>query len=391
MAAPSLSIDLYLPALPQLSESLDATPGSTALTLTAFLIGMGVGQLLVGPLSDAVGRRSPLLWATAVFALASAGCAVAPDIGTLIAMRFVQALAGSASLVTARAVIRDLVTGAALVRTLASAMLISGATPILAPAIGALLITVMDWQGLFWVLAAFGLVLFAASMALLPETRKSALARRGIAEVFRENLAVLLRSRPFVAYAGAAALAVAAMLTYTSAAPFVYEAEFGFSAQAFGALFALNSLGLMVGVQASGRVAQRRGARRTLWAGLGSGMLFSLLLVATALWHQTALTLVVLWVLILSLGVVVLNATALGLTDHPEAAGSAAAVIGSLQFGLAGVVSGVTSLLGPHESAVKMAGVMTGCVMTAVVLLGTLARRRSACGETQEDPCGRAT
>jgi len=256
-----LSIDMYLPALPALADDLATSATVIGPTLTACLVGLALGQLVAGPLSDALGRRRPLSWGLIVYTLASLACAATADAAQLIAFRAAQGLAGAAGIVIARAVVRGLHTGSALARFFALTMLVNGVAPILAPIIGGQLLLVTTWRGVFLVLAAIGAVLFLALLLRPRETVPVERRRTGGMAELRGTFRLLLTDRRFMGFALAAALPFAAMFSYISSSPFVLEDLFGVTPQAFSLVFALNALGIVACGQLSGLLVGRVGPR----------------------------------------------------------------------------------------------------------------------------------
>jgi MFS transporter, DHA1 family, multidrug resistance protein len=362
-----VAMDTYLPGLPELGRDLDASASQAQLTLTACLVGLAAGQLLAGPVSDARGRRQPLLAGLALFAAASVACAAAPDIWTLTAARLVQGAAGAAGIVIARAIVRDLYSGSELARYFALLMLVNGLGPILAPIAGAQLLSVTSWRGIFLVLAAFGLVLLVAVAAGLRETLPP--ERRhggGLAATWRVFRA-LAAEREFTGYVLACGFAFAAMFAYIAGSPFVLQEIHGVSPQGFSAAFAVNAGGIMAMGALSSRLVARAGAARLLKLGLlvqltgAAGLLASVLSGA-----GLAALLVSLFAVVSSIGLVLPNATALALADHPRTAGSASALLGLAQF-LFGAIAAPLVGIGGTGTAVPMAVVIAVAASAAGV------------------------
>ena len=371
-----LSIDMYLPALPSLSRDFSTGAAQVQFTLSACLLGLAIGQSIAGPISDALGRRRPLLIGLVAYALASLLCVVAPSVFVLVVLRFVQGCAGAAGIVIARAVVRDLHSGEALAKFFSLLLLVNGLAPILAPILGGLLLRFTSWRGVFVVLAIVGtLLLLAVIFGLsetLPPNRRQSGGIRATLSTFRR----LLTDRSFVGYALSCGLAFASMFAYISGSPFVLQDLYGLSPQLFSVMFGTNALGLMVAGQINGRLVGRVPPIRLLVAGL----------IATAS-GGTALFLVVtigsigligilpsLFVVVASLGFVLPNATALALAGHPRTAGSASALLGVLQFAIGAAAAPLVGLNGT-KTALPMAIVMATLSVSALVTFVLLVRR----------------
>jgi MFS transporter, DHA1 family, multidrug resistance protein len=344
-----LSIDMYLPALPVMARDLHTSAATAQLSLTACLIGLAAGQLLAGPLSDARGRRRPLLVGVAVYAAASALCIAAPNIWVLLALRLAQGLAGAAGIVIARAVVRDRYDGDDLARFYALLLIVSGAAPILAPILGAQLLHVTTWRGVFAVLALIGVVLLAASAAGLPESLPPQRRQTGGARAMLRDGRLLLADRSFRGYALSSGLAFGAMFAYISGSPFVLQAKFGISPQLFSLIFAINGLGIIVAGQVSRRLIGRVPPRALLTIGLtGSAAGGVALLVAAVAGLGLPLILPGLFVVVASIGIVLPNATALALDRHAHDAGSASGVLGLAQFAIGAAAAPLVGVAGPR-------------------------------------------
>ena len=278
-----ISLDLYLPALPQLAAELEASTSAAQLTITACLIGLAVGQIIAGPLSDRFGRKRPLMIGLVAYALASLACAFAWSITVLLVLRLVQGLAGAAGIVIARAVARDLYEGRRLVVFFSRLVLISGLAPVIAPVLGGQLNRVMTWRGIFGVLAGIGVVLVLAGWlglkeSLPPERRHTG----GLGETLR-GFGVLVRDRFFVGVALAGGLAGASMFAYIAGGTFVLQRIYGLSPQGFSLAFGVNSVGIMAAAQLSGRLTRRMSPVRVLAIGLAVNLTGALCLAATVL------------------------------------------------------------------------------------------------------------
>jgi DHA1 family bicyclomycin/chloramphenicol resistance-like MFS transporter len=372
-----LSMDAYLPALPELGRSLHASPTAVGATLTACVIGLSLGQLVMGPVSDSVGRKRPLLAGLAVYIAASIACALAPTVWLLVVFRLVQGFAGATGIVIARAVARDRHSGVELARFIGLMLGVTGAAPILAPLVGAAILHVTSWRGIFVALAALIAVLLVASSLWLDESLPE--ERRhppGLASSFRA-FARLLADRRFVGYALSGALPFGALFAYVSASPFVLEDIHGLSPQLFSVVFAVNAVGIVSATQLSARIVHRFGARRLLAAGLTTCATGGLtVLGVVAFGGGLAGLLPGFFVVISSFGLLGPNAMALALAEHPEAAGSASALLGSTQFVMGAAVAPLVGLAG-GRSALPMAVVIAVCSCAALVPL-TLLTGRSA-------------
>jgi DHA1 family bicyclomycin/chloramphenicol resistance-like MFS transporter len=329
-----ISLDLYLPALPQLADELGTSTSAAQLSITACLVGLSVGQVLAGPLSDRLGRRRPLVVGLAAYALMSLACAVAPSVELLIVFRLLQGLAGAAGLVIARAVARDLYSGRDLLLFLSRLMLISGLAPVLAPVIGGLLNQFLSWRGLFAVLAGFGVVLLLVGAFGLRETLPPERRRQGGLAATAAGFRELLGDRLFVGAALCSGLVGASMFAYIAGSTFVLQRLFGMSPQGFSLVFGVNSLGIMAMSQLAGVLARRgRSAAWVLSLGLGLNLAGALVLVITVVGGLgLPLLLASLFVMVSANGLVFPTTTALALTDYPHQAGTASSLLGLIQF-----------------------------------------------------------
>ncbi|WEO97772.1 multidrug effflux MFS transporter [Streptomyces sp. FXJ1.172] len=391
-ATPPLAMDMYLPSLPEVTRALHAPAATVQLTLTACLAGMALGQLVVGPLSDRWGRRRPLLAGLAVYVLATALCAFAPNVETLVAFRLAQGLAGAAGIVIARAVVRDLYDGVAMARFFSTLMLISGAAPIVAPLIGGQILRVTDWRGVFVVLTAVGALLAVLVRLRLPETLPPAERHRGGAAEALRTMRTLLADLPFTGYMLAGGFAFAALFAYISASPFVVQEIYGASPQTFSLLFGLNSVGLVIAGQVNGKVlAGRVSLVKVLACGLAVIVLAAtaLLLTATGALGEVGLTPIAaaLFVLMSAMGITLPNAQSLALLRTRHAAGSASALLGTTSFLVGAVASPLVGIAG-ERTAVPMALVqLAGALVAAACFVG-MCRPWNTRGNTRAGPEG---
>ncbi|MGW6137055.1 multidrug effflux MFS transporter [Streptomyces sp. NPDC055140] len=377
-AVPPLSMDMYLPALPEVTDALRTSAATAQLTLTACLTGMALGQLAVGPMSDKWGRRRPLLIGLLVYIVATAVCALAPTAPLLIGFRLVQGLAGAAGIVIARAVVRDLYDGVEMARFFSTLMLISGVAPVVAPLIGGQVLRITDWRGIFVVLTVVGIALTALVWKGLPETL--APERRhggGTAEALR-TMRGLLADRVFTGYMIAGGFAFAALFAYISASPFVVQEIYGASPQTFSLLFGINSVGLIAVGQINGKLLIGRvSLDKALAVGLCVIALASaaLLLMATGVFGDVGLVPIAagLFVLMSAMGLAMPNTNALALMRTPHAAGSASALLGTSSFLVGAIASPLVGIAG-EGTAVPMAVVQLACALAAIACFMGLCR-----------------
>jgi DHA1 family bicyclomycin/chloramphenicol resistance-like MFS transporter len=377
-ATPPLAMDMYLPSLPAVTKSLHAPAATVQLTLTACLAGMALGQLVVGPMSDRWGRKRPLLAGLVVYVVATALCALAPNVELLVALRLAQGLAGAAGIVIARAVVRDLYDGVAMARFFSTLMLISGVAPVVAPLIGGQILRVTDWRGVFVVLTAVGIALAVVVWTKLPETLAPGQRHGGgVGEALRA-MRGLLADRVFTGYMLAGGFVFAALFAYISASPFVIQEIYGASPQTFSLLFGLNSVGLVIMGQVNGKVLVGRvRLEKSLAAGLALVTLAAtaLLLMSTGVFGEVGLVPVAaaLFVLMSAMGLGTPNIQALALMRVRHAAGSASALLGTSSFLIGAIASPLVGIAGEH-TAVPMAVVQLAAALVAVACFVGLCR-----------------
>ncbi|MFD4192185.1 Bcr/CflA family multidrug efflux MFS transporter [Amycolatopsis thermoflava] len=372
-----LSIDMYLPALPRMADDLRSSAPTLQLTLTAFIIGLALGQLIAGPLSDSLGRRRPLLAGLVLYAVASVLCAVSPTAELLIAGRSVQALGAAAGMVIARACVRDLFAGTAMTKFFSMLMLVSGLAPILAPVIGGQVLRLTSWRGVFVVLAVFGAVLLVAAALAMPETLPADRRRPARIGSTLRGYGVLLRDRSFVGYALSAGLMFAGLFAYISASSFVLQDVYGLSPQEYSLVFGANGLGIVIAGQVNGRIVGRVRERTLLTVGLSASAVGGAGVLAAALAGlPLGVLLAPLLVMVSSIGLVMPNASSLALAEHPHNAGAASALLGVMQFVVGGLATPLVSI-GGEASAVPMGVVMAAFAVVALLVFATLTRQRT--------------
>jgi DHA1 family bicyclomycin/chloramphenicol resistance-like MFS transporter len=358
-----LSVDMYLPALPAIASDFGAPYAAVQQSLSAFVLGLGAGQLLCGPLSDRVGRRPVLALGLILYSVASATLALAQDVPQLVILRLLQALGGAAGVVLARAIVRDLYQGVEAARALSFVMLVTGIAPLVAPMIGGWLLLLAGWRAIFWLLAAFGVLILLAARLVLPETWR----RGGASPGLGRTLLLPLTDRETLGFMLAGGFAFAGMFAYIAATPFVYIELFGVSPQRYGLLFGLNVVGIMSGSFASARLVGRLGVRRLL--GLGTGVIalagLALLIITGQATPGLIPIVVALFFYVGMMGLIGANAVAGALERFPAIAGSVSALLGATQFGF-GALAGVAIGLLHDGTAAPMGLVIGGCGLAAL-------------------------
>jgi DHA1 family bicyclomycin/chloramphenicol resistance-like MFS transporter len=370
-----VSIDMYLPALPTIGLAFGAEAGHVQLSLASFFLGLATGQAVYGPISDRFGRKRPLYAGLFLFAFASAGCALATSIDMLIGMRFLQALGACSGQVIARAVVRDLFEPRESARVYSLLLLVMGVSPILAPLVGGQIIDRYEWRVVFWIIMCLALLGLAGVILRLPETlqpnNRRSLNLRKVAGVYTE----LLMDRVFIGYAVTGALTMAGLYTYIVATPFVFIQLFHVPADRFGLFFGANAAGLIAASQVNVRMVRHYATeaivRRILLIEIASGFL---LLAGTALGLiSLAGTAILLFVYIASVGCLFPNTTALAMAAHGNKAGSASALVGTLQFTLAAVAASAVGAVNTG-TALPMAAVIASCGASAFLFYHALVR-----------------
>lgn len=334
MAFASISTDLYLPALPVMGRALHAGAGTIELTISGYLIGFSVGQLFWGPIADRYGRRLPVALGLLLFIVGSAGCALSGDATTLIAWRSVQAVGACASVVLARAMVRDLYEGARAARMLSTLITVMAIAPLVGPSVGGLILRLASWRAIFWALVAVG-VLTLASLQLLPETlRVEDRSRESIRTSFARYVE-LLRHRRLLAYAGAGAFFYGGVYAYIAGTPFAVISYYHVSPQAYGLLFAAGILGIMATNQINGRLVGHLGSDQLLRLGTyGAAMAAAWSVIAAMTgWGGLAGLMTPLFLFVAANGFIVANSMAGALGISAQRAGAVSALIGSLQYG----------------------------------------------------------
>lgn len=368
-ALPAVTTDMYLPSLPAVAEDLRASQAAVQFTLSGMLLGGGVGQLVIGPLSDRFGRRLPLIVGISLHVVISLLCSIAPDITTLIVLRVLQGFFNAAAAVVAIAVIRDRFVGSDAARLLSRLMLVIGVAPLFAPTVGQAIAGLWEWRAVFYALALIGAVLVIIVWRFMPETLPVERRRPGHVRDVAGGYWHLLRNVRFMSLAVIPGLGLGVIMSYVVGSPFVFQDQYGLSQAQFALVFALNGVALVLSAQVNAALVRKIAPARLLRSAAVAQLVFALVLVAVA---ATGFGGVVglcaaLWLVLGTQGMIPANASVLALNNYGHMAGTAAAVIGALQSGVAGIVSPVVGLLG--GDAVSMAVVMLGTVFLTVVVL----------------------
>lgn len=379
-----LTIDMYLPALPRIAEELSVSSSVSQLTLTGTLAGLALGQLIVGPLSDSLGRRRPLMAGIVLHMVASVLCVLAPNITVLGLARGLQGMGAAAASVVAIAVVGDLFSGTVAATVMSRLMLVLGVAPVLAPSLGAAVLLHGSWHWVFVALVVVAGGLLAMAALALPETlpvaHRRPLAVSGIVGTYIE----LLRDSRFVILVLVAALGMSGLFAYISAAPFVLQGHYGLDQQAFALVFAAGAIALIGSTQFNVVLLRRFSPQTITVAALSWSTLAGVVFVVLTVAHVGGLSAFVVPVLAIlaGMGLVLPNAPAVALSRHPDAAGTAAALLGAAQFGLGAAVAPAIGALG--NGALALSWVMTAGM--AIALTALLVGRRNDDDEPSECP-----
>jgi DHA1 family bicyclomycin/chloramphenicol resistance-like MFS transporter len=368
-----LAIDMYLPAFPRIAGDFGAQIPDVQRTLASYFIGLAVGQLIYGPLADRFGRKPPLYFGLSLFAVASAGCALAWDIPSLTGLRVLQALGGCAEMVVARAIVRDLFDEKQSAKVFSSLMLVMGLAPILAPLAGGFLAGHVGWRAIFWVLTLAGLATLCSTALFyresLPPDRR---IRQSPGDVLR-TYSYLLRHREFMLHALTVSVGTAGLFAYVGGSPYVFQKIFHISEARFGLYFGPIACGIIGMSQVNGLLAGRFDIRRILRAALLVNAAAGLALLASALTGAGGFwgIYLPLWFVIASMGFVFPNTTVLAMSPHGRIAGNASAVLGFLQFGISAIGGEIVAHLQNAQltpTPVPMAATIALCSATAFAI-----------------------
>jgi DHA1 family bicyclomycin/chloramphenicol resistance-like MFS transporter len=373
-----LATDMYVPAFPQVAGDLSATATQVQLTLTTFFVGMALGQLVGGPVSDQRGRRRPLIAATLVMIVASIVCALSPTIGVMMAARFVQGFAGGWAMVIGRAVIVDLATGARLVRVLNVIAGVGGVAPIVGPLLGAVILQLSHWRVPFWTVAALGVAMTLTVLVAVPETLPPERRHGGGLRVFAVAGRQVLGRRRYVGYLLVAGSAMGALFAYVATSAFVLQSMNGLSPIAYSVDFAANAAGMTLAALVAARLAGRVATRKVILGGQVAALAAGVTMLIGAVWFGTPLLLAIVcfFVLMAAQGLIGPNGGALASAEVPEHPGTGSAVLGFVQWVAAGAIAPIAGL-GGEDTAVPMALLMIAGAAASMVGLLVIARPAS--------------
>jgi MFS transporter, DHA1 family, multidrug resistance protein len=371
-----LATDMYLPAMPRLERVFATDAARVQWTLAAFFLGFALGQAFYGPIADRYGRKPSLYAGLALYIGASIGCALAPGIGMLAGLRFLEAIGACAGAVVARAVVSDLFVGQEAARIFTALMVVMGLAPIVAPLIGGYLLLWFDWQVIFWVLAAFGVACLAAVWLRLPETHRPESVRSlAPADVTMRYLRLLL-DRRYLGYALSGAASMAGMFAYIAGSPFVFITLHHLAPQHYAWLFGANALGIALASRLNHRLLRRSSADALLVAANMVQVAAGLLLLAAAATGRTGAAglAVALFLYVACVGVVTPNSVALAMAPHRQTAGVASALLGVFQFALGAAAAALVGALN-SASALPMAAIILGFGVAGLALRRVLVGR----------------
>ncbi len=378
------AIDMYLPALPAIGQSLGAEVGAVQWSLTAFFLALGVGQLLYGPVSDMLGRKPPLYFGLGLFTLASVGCALATDIDTLVALRFVQGLGAAAGMAIPRAVVRDLHTGTEAARLMSLLMLVFSVSPILAPLAGSALIAVTGWRGVFWAVALAATAGLALVFTTLSETRP-------VSERVQSSLAsalhaygLLLRDRHYLGLVFIGGCAMSGFFVYLASSPFVLINHYGLTPTQYSLAFSVNAVAFIGASQLTGALGERFGLVRVVKAAASASGAVMLVLLGYYLagGDQLAVLIALYFIASAFMGLVIPTTSVLALEQHGAIAGTASALLGTLQMLTGAAAMGVVGLFSSGQPLPMVVGMAAGALVGVALTWLTLGRVHS--GALQE-------
>jgi DHA1 family bicyclomycin/chloramphenicol resistance-like MFS transporter len=363
------AIDMYLPALPSIGSDLSASSGAVQMTLLAFFLAVSVGQILVGPLSDMIGRKAPLYGGLGLFAAGGVGAALSPTIEWLIFFRFVQGFGACAGMVVPRAIVRDLHTGPEATRLMALLMLVFSISPLLAPLSGSIIIGHLGWRAIFWVvtgaaIAGIGLLAFFQAETRPPEERVGSGIRTALTSYW-----YLLRDGRFLALTFISGFGISSFFVYLSGSSFVFIDHFGLSPFQYSLAFSFNAVSFFAMAQLTGMLTERYGLERVMRVAVAGymGLMLLLFVLTLAGVDSVEVLMGLLFVGYGFLGLVMPTTTVLALDDHGPIAGAASALMGTLQFAVGVLAMAVVGYFS-NGTVLPMVTGIAGCAFAAFLL-----------------------
>lgn len=383
------SIDMYLPAFPDIAKGLNTTVAQVMLSLSSFFIGISAGQLVYGPMLERFGRKKPLYYGLTIYLIASAGCAMAASVNALIALRLLQALGGCVGMVAARAMVRDLFDVKENARIFSMLMLVVAVSPIIAPTLGGYVTAVLGWRYVFVALIVIGIIIIIGIYFLLPETKKPDLNFSLKPAPIIKNFAGVIRHPQFYTYALTAAISAAGLYAYIGGSPYVFMEIFHVSEKQYGWIFALIAMGLIGASQINSVLLKNYTSEQIIKTALLCQSITGLVLAAITIlgWSDLFITIFLIFIFLCCQGFTFPNASALSMAPFGHNAGSASALMGAIQMCIGACASALVSLLQNH-TAIPMTGIMACCASTAfaVFLLGRkIITKRAAAEEVVKE------
>jgi MFS transporter, DHA1 family, multidrug resistance protein len=378
------TVDMYLSAFPQIMKFFSTNASMVQATLTSALIGLSLGQIVIGPLSDVHGRRKPLLYSMILFFLSSIGCAISPNVVVFIALRFLQGFSASAGLVIARAIVRDLYNGDELTKFFALLTTITSVTPLISPLAGTAVISFTSWVGVFILTGIVGIYLTVMAAWKVEETLPVEQRVSGNFKELLKNYKTLLGSGTFMGYGLASGVLFAGVFAYISGSPFIYQKIYGVSPQIFSILFALNGISLMLGAQLVKRLAGKVTGRNIFQIGLASSFITSILILISVFSHAPLFALVIsLFLFNSSIGIIGPISFTLAIESQGHIAGSASALLGIMPFLLGSVTSPLVGLAGEY-SAIPLGVIIFATSLLAVIFNALLIKKDKAASSSKK-------
>jgi len=371
-----LSMDMYLPALPAVTEDLNTTASLGQLSITACLLGLAAGQLVFGPLSDFKGRRKPLIITLILYTITSLLCGLSTNIWAFISLRFAQGFTGAAGIVIARASARDMHSGKELTRFMALLAVVTGAAPILAPIFGGVILKWMTWKSIFYILSLIGSAMVLSVMFFLPETLPETQRSEGNLLAVFKSFGTLFKDRIFIGIAFVQAFISMSMFAYIAASPFVLQNVYEVTPQQFSLIFAMNGLGIIITAQLAGRLSNRYREMTLLYAAILFALTGSILLMFVVFFNLPLWAMMIaLFMAVSSVGIINTTSFSLAMNRQGKIAGSASAFLGILPFAGGALISPLTGVAG-ENSAVPMGVVIFLCCVLALIIYVWMLRRK---------------